>query len=245
MAKTYTTPGGYLPAFCVELESQTHILIAGATGSGKSVAINTLIHGLLLDLPRDVGLVLIDPKRVELSPFRSVPHCLGYASEQGEIDALLRRVVATMEERYTSMQRRGLRKWDGGHIWVIVDEFADLMVTSKKTCKPLLMRIAQLGRACGVHLVIATQRPTRDIISGDIKVNLDCRLALHCPTAQDSRNIIDRNGAETLPAYGQGILRRPSGELVLYDIPYTPDTEIYARIDYWRRQLPLWRRFSA
>lgn len=242
--KTYTTPGGVIPALANLMASQNHILVAGATGSGKSVLLNTFIHSRLLYLPWDAQLVLIDPKRVELRPFAHTPHCIGYASEPDLIHGLLEGVVGLMESRYTEMAQKGWRKYPGRDTWVIIDEFADLMTTDKKRMKPLICRIAQLGRAANIHLILATQRPTRDIIDGQIKVNMDCRIALRCPTRQDSRNIIERGGAEELPAYGYGYILTPPGDLSRMAIPFTPDAEITARVGYWENQnKDRWGRF--
>ena len=120
-------------------------------------------------------------------------------------------------------------------IYIIIDEFADLMTTQKRETMPQIIRLAQLGRAANLHLILATQRPTRDIINGQIKVNLDSRIALRCPTAQDSRNIINTKGAETLPRYGFGYYLTPNGcELV--KIPMTPPEELAARVEWWTSQ---------
>lgn len=183
--------------------SQPHLLIAGATGSGKSQLIHALIyHAFAKHSPEENQLVLIDPKKVELIQYHDLPHTLGYASEPDAIVRLLKNVEQLMDDRYYEMQQARKRKYDGSHIYVFVDEYADLMVTNKKKTKPTLLRIAQLGRACNIHLIIATQRPTADIVDGAIKVNMNSRVALRCPTARDSRNIIEVSGAEELPRYG-------------------------------------------
>ena len=240
MKITWTTPAGNVPALCLSILKQPHILIAGATGSGKSVVINSTIYTALYKSPAQCKLVLIDPKRVELVKYRNLPHTLAYASEPYEIFSALAGVERLMESRYKAMQRRGEVKSQEAEVYVVIDEFADLMTTQKKETLPILCRLAQLGRAANVHLIIATQRPTRDIVNGQIKVNMDCRLALRCPSPRDSINIIDQKGAEALPRYGYGYYQTPEG-LQLVQIPMIAEDELQARIDHWEGQNRLTR----
>lgn len=198
---------------------QPHLLIAGATGSGKSVLINGIVKTIIRTSPND-KLVLIDPKKVELWEYHRDRHTLAYADETAAIVATLRNCIQTMELRYFAMKQTGAKEAPFSHIYVIIDEYADLMITAKKEVQPLIIRLSQLGRAARIHLIMATQRPTRDIITGAIKVNMDSRVALRCPTAQDSRNIINMNGAEKLPRYGKGYYLTPETmHPVLVDIP--------------------------
>ena len=237
MPKQWNTPGGMAAAVCLDMLKQPHILIAGSTGSGKSVLINSLIYTALYKPPTVCGFIMIDPKRVELNQYRPLPHCLRYASEPDEIAATLAAAVALMDDRYKALQAQGLKEWDGGHIYIIIDEFAYLMKTIKKQTLPNFQKIALLGRAAHIHLIAATQRPTKDIINGEIKVNMDSRLALRCPTAQDSRNIINTKGAETLPRFGFGYYLTPETmrpELV--KIPYTDPAGLAARVQWWTDQ---------
>lgn len=233
--KKWNTPGGTASAVCLDMLKQPHLLIAGSTGSGKSVLINTLIYTALYTSPSRTRFILIDPKRVELIDYKQLPHTLIYASEPPDILAALVGAVDLMEERYKRMQAARQKKSTEGDIFVIVDEFADLMTTQKKQTTPLLIRLAQLGRAANIHLILATQRPTKDIVTGQIKVNLDSRVALRCPTPQDSRNIIDRKGAETLPRYGYGFYTTPNG-CELIKIPMTPPEALAERVEWWQAQ---------
>lgn len=237
LQKTYVLPDGAVNPLCADMLDQPHLLIAGATGSGKSVLINSLMWTALHKTPGRNSFVLIDPKRVELRHYAVLPHCIAYASEPDDIVSTLQAVVFHMDERYREMQSQGLRKYTGSHIYVVIDEFADLMTICKKQTLPALCRIAQLGRAANIHLILATQRPTRDIINGQIKVNIDARVALRCPTAQDSRNIINIKGAEELPRYGKGYYVTPETmKPEIIDIPYTSDAEIDTIIRHWTVQ---------
>lgn len=225
-----------VPALFADMEKQTHVLIAGATGSGKSVAENGLLCTIAKhNTPRAAGLVLLDPKKVELYQYTQLPHTIGYADEPGEIAHKLRQVVALMDARYKQMKKRGLRKWDSGKVYVVIDELADLMTTNKAECVPPLRRLAQLGRAAGIGLIVCTQRPTADVIPKFITVNIDARLALHTVTAQDSRNIINTSGAELLPRYGKGLYFTPDTcPAALVDIPYTTQEQTQTVIDFWK-----------
>lgn len=225
--ETYKEVGEWLSA--------PHLLIAGATGSGKSVLIKLLIHDIIAQAPFDAQMILIDPKRVELVQYKDLPHTKDYASEPDEIISSIDYAIDIMEWRYKRMQNAGQRETKDGHLYVIIDEYADLMLTNRKQTESKILRLAQLGRAAHVHLIVATQRTTADIINGAIKVNIDHRFALHCPTARDSRNIIEQKGAETLPMYGQAIYYSPHG-LKKYNIPMVEDAEMDRLIDWWSRQ---------
>lgn len=244
MKRTWTTPGGTVSGLCSDILKQPHTLIAGASNSGKSVLINDIIYTALYQDPSRLQLVLIDPKRVELIDYKPLPHTLRYASEPVEMINTLKWCVDLMETRYTEMQKKRIKKYDGSNIYIFIDEFADLMTTQKKETLPLLQRIAQLGRAANIHLIAATQRPTKDIVNGQIKVNMDSRIALRCPTAQDSRNIINVNGAEQLPRHGFGYYLTPE-RFEKVPIPYITDEELKDRVKWWTKQnKPFWKIFS-
>lgn len=237
MEKIWHTPAGEYPILCADILTQPHTLIAGTTGSGKSVLINALIYAATFKAPPQVGLVLIDPKRVELIQYANMPHVLGYASEPDQIAEIINGTIGLMENRYKEMQNNRQKQSEHKDIFLIIDEFADLMTTQKAQVLPPIQRIAQLGRAAKVHLIIATQRPTRDIIDGRIKVNIDARLALRCPTAQDSRNIINVKGAETLPRFGYGYYLTPDRTTPeLWEIPYTDPAQLAERVEWWESQ---------
>lgn len=237
MSKTWVTPEGEYYEHIKHMTQQHHLLIAGCSGSGKSVLINTLINTLLLESPARLELMLIDPKRVELSEYRKLPHTISYASEHSDIIKLLQSAVALMERRYKEMQRKRLKLYEGKHLYIIFDEFGDLMTTSKKQVEPLIIRLAQLGRAAKVHLILATQNPSRQTITAGIKVNITASVALRCREPIESRMILGCKGAELLPQYGQGYYITPDHSTPqLIPIPKTSDEAIRERVQWWIRQ---------
>ncbi|NBI10237.1 DNA translocase FtsK [Colidextribacter sp. OB.20] len=175
MSRTWTTPAGERYTLYQDMLSQPHLMVAGATGSGKSVVINALIYTALCKFPlsaeskNSVGFIFIDPKRVKLVDYKELPHTLRYASEPAEMVQALEHAMSLTEDRYRLMQRQRAKKWGGGQVYVIIDEFADLMTTNRKQVQPLIQRLAQVGRAAGVHIILATQCPlamTGDCIIG-------------------------------------------------------------------------------
>ena len=228
----YVSPGGQYFKLYADMAAQTHLLIAGATGSGKSVIINGIIYTQLLHCPNKSGFILIDPKRVELVQYKNCPHCLVYASEPADMVRALEKGIAIIDRRYTEMQRRHERKYTGSDVYIVIDELADLMTTNKKQVQPLLQRICQIGRAAKVHVIAATQCPLATVVPTQIKVNFDARVGLRTRSAQDSRNILGLAGCEQLPRYGQGYYMTPEG-IELYNIPMYSDEQINALVAYW------------
>ncbi len=240
MKRVWTTPPGQVYSLYRDMLKQPHLLIAGATGSGKSVVINGLMYTALHDSPAAVQFILIDPKRVELVDYKPLPHTLMYASEPGEMVKALEKAMEITENRYKAMQRQRVKKYPGGALYVIIDELADLMTTARRQVQPLIQRLAQVGRAANVHIIAATQCPLATVIPTPIKVNFDSRVALRTRSAQDSRNILGLTGCECLPRYGQGYYMTPDG-LTLYNIPMQPQEDINALVTYWKRHSrPRW-----
>lgn len=231
----WITPRGQMNNFYIDGLNQYHLLIAGATGSGKSVIVNGLIYTALYQAPTQVQFILIDPKRVELSMYRSLPHTIAYASEPDTMIQALYQAMDITETRYTEMQKRGLRKYDGSHIYIVIDEFADLMTTCKRTVKPLIQRLAQIGRAAKVHIWLCTQTPISAVLPTEIKCNFDSRIGLRTRSTQDSRNILGMAGLETLPIYGECVYMTPR-ELSRYYVPYYNDYTLQERVKHWTRQ---------
>ena len=235
MQRTYQTPSGRVYSLYRDMLEQPHLLVAGATGSGKSVVINGMIYTALYHSPAAAQFILIDPKRVELVEYRNLPHTLVYVSEPAEMVDALRYALTVTERRYKAMQTRRERRYNGGAVYVIIDELADLMTTNKREVMPLLQRLCQIGRAANVHVIAATQCPLSAVIPTPIKVNFDSRVALRTRSKQDSRNILERPGCELLPRYGQGYYMTPEG-LTLYNIPMISDTARETLINWWESQ---------
>lgn len=238
-SEKHRTPGGRYSLLYADMADQTHLLIAGRTGSGKSVVVNGIIHSLLIGrLCSEEQLILIDPKRVELSMWKNTPHCIGYASDN-PVDRLqaLNLAISIIEKRYTQMERDCVKRYAGGDVHVIVDELADMLTTQKNDVLPLLQRIGQIGRAAKVHLIACTQCPTAQILSTQLRCNFDSILGLRTRTAQDSRNITGLKGCEKLPEHGQGYYITPKKEGIV-DLPMIDDAELYRVARHWsNRQL--------
>lgn len=242
MRKTWTTPQGDYYELYKDMLKQPHLLIAGATGSGKSVVINGLIYTALYDSPAAVEFILIDPKRVELVDYKTLPHTLKYASEPGDMVQALELAMTITESRYKTMQAQRVKKYGGGAVYVIIDELADLMTTDRRHVQPIIQRLCQIGRAANVHVIAATQCPLAAVIPTPIKVNFDSRVALRTRSAQDSRNILGVKGCELLPRYGQGYYMTPDG-LKLYNIPMQTPDELSRQVTYWKRTRPRYKLF--
>jgi len=227
----YTTPKGRIYTLYKDMLAQPHLLIAGATGSGKSVVINGIIHTALFNSPAKVGFIFIDPKRVELKDYKYIPHTLIYASEPNDMIQGLEYGIQIIERRYKSMVTK---KYEGSDIYIVIDELADLMTTNKRQVMPLIQRICQIGRASRVHVIAATQCPLSAVIPTPIKVNFDSRVALRTRSKQDSRNITGFTGCEKLPRYGKGYYMTPE-QYTLYNIPMIDQTEQRRIIEYWEQ----------
>ncbi len=199
----------------VDLGKLPHVLVAGATGSGKSVCINSIICSLLYRLPPDeLKFIMIDPKRVELKLYDGLPHLITEViDDPDDANKALKWAVDDMERRYQTLSEAGCRDINSynqqvdpedklPYLVIIVDELADLMFTNKKECELSITRIAQKARAVGIYLVLATQRPSTDVITGLIKANMPARIACRVSSGTDSRGVIDQNGAETLLGNG-------------------------------------------
>lgn len=204
----------------VDLAEMPHLLIAGATGSGKSVGINTLLISLLMRAsPEDLQMILIDPKQLELAMYEGIPHLLmPVLTDPQKATVALRWVVKEMERRYSVLQQAGVRNIQSfktnptesmPYLLVVIDELADLMLTASADIELLIQRLAQKARACGIHMVLATQRPSVDVITGVIKANLPSRIAYQVFSRHDSRTILDQIGAENLLGKGDLLLMTP------------------------------------
>lgn len=233
---TYVTPGGYTYVICNKLLDATHVLIAGTTGSGKSVLINDIMLSVITrKTPISANLVLIDPKRVELSKYKDLPFTQRYAQEPHEAVRVLGDVIAVMENRYKRMEKDHVMTWSGCALYVVIDELADLMISSfRNMIKQRLQRILQLGRAAGIHVIAATQAPNRKIIPAELVLNFTDRVALRCLSPIESRQIIGINGAECLPRYGEALYQSSDGYKRI-GIPLVPEADLQERINHWKR----------
>lgn len=231
---TYERPAMAYWSFCKELLDVPHLLIAGSTGSGKSVLINSIIYTAMgTSTPASCEFVLIDPKKMELYEYANLPFTIAYCDEARAALVALDNVINIMFRRCEQARQQHMKEYNGSHIYVIIDEYADLAITAKRAFQERVTRIAQLGRAARIHLIIATQRPTADTINAAVKTNMDYRIALHTAEAQHSRNIIGMNGAENLPI-GQGLYYTPRG-VTLQAIPMTSPEDLTGRCNWWRQ----------
>ncbi len=240
------------PIIC-DLAKMPHLLIAGATGSGKSVCVNAMINSILFRAsPKEVRMILVDPKVVELQCYNNIPHLLiPVVSDPHKAAGALEWAVAEMMERYNKFKEKGVREITGYNnkledgeeymprIVIIIDELADLMMTCRKDVEERICRLAQLARAAGIHLVVATQRPSVDVITGLIKANIPSRIAFKVSSYVDSRTILDRPGAEKLLGYGD-MLYLPNGEFTPIRVQgcFLTDEEVNNITDFIRRANP-------
>ncbi|QHN05306.1 DNA translocase FtsK [Granulicella sp. WH15] len=243
-----------------DLASMPHVLIAGSTGSGKSVAINAMIMSVLFkSTPEQVRMILVDPKRVELGMYEGIPHLFTPIITEAKLAAnALRNAVREMERRLKLLAANHVRNidqfnklFDSGseylfedvnqeplpYIIIIIDELADLMMLDRSNVEESITRLAQMARAVGIHLILATQRPSVDVITGLIKANVPTRMSFRLATKVDSRTIIDSNGAESLLGRGDMLYLPPgTSRLQRVHAPFVTEKEISAVTEFWRAQ---------
>jgi S-DNA-T family DNA segregation ATPase FtsK/SpoIIIE len=245
-----------------DLGGMPHLLIAGSTGTGKSVAINAMIMSMLYKAtPEELRLILVDPKRLELGVYEGVPHLYTPIITEPKVAAnVLRNAVREMERRLKLLASRGVRNIDQynrlfdqsdtpslfaedleeqpiPYIVIVIDELADLMMLDSHNVEESVTRLAQMARAVGIHLVLATQRPSVDVITGLIKANFPARVSFRVATKVDSRTILDANGAEALLGKGD-LLYLPAGSARVHRLhaPYVTEKEIAAVVEFWKAQ---------
>jgi S-DNA-T family DNA segregation ATPase FtsK/SpoIIIE len=240
-----------------------HLLIAGTTGSGKSVCVNVIISSILFRMPPDrVKFIMIDPKRVELNVYSDIPHLLApVVNDPRQAAAALLWAVQQMEERLTIFSQLRVRNIDGynalasgerqtssgvptddlklmPHIVIIIDELADLMIIAKNEVEEFIVRLAQMSRAAGIHLIIATQRPSVNVLTGIIKANFPSRIAFRVSAKVDSRTILDTNGAETLLGRGDMLYSAAGTKPMRVQGAFLSDEEVEGLTDFLRKQNP-------
>ena len=230
----------------IDLSKTPHLLVAGTTGSGKSVFINTLLASLLYKFsPSELRLILIDPKMLELSVYNDIAHLLTpVVTEPKKAIIALKWVCKEMERRYSMMNEEGTRNLEGYNqkaseklpfIVVFIDEMADLMMTAGKEVEHYVQRLAQMARACGIHLVMATQRPSVDIITGSIKANFPSRVSFQVASKYDSRTILGEIGAEQLLGNGDMLMTKNGANLIRYQSAFISDNEVNKLISEIKR----------
>ena len=221
----------------IDLSKTPHLLVAGTTGSGKSVFINTLLTSILYKFsPEDLRLILIDPKMLELSVYNDIAHLLTpVVTEPKKAIIALKWVCKEMERRYSLMNEESTRSLEGynqksieklPYIVVFIDEMADLMMTAGKEVEHYVQRLAQMARACGIHLVMATQRPSVDIITGSIKANFPSRISFQVASKYDSRTVLGEIGAEQLLGNGDMLMSKNGSNLIRYQSAFISDSEV-------------------
>ncbi len=271
-SKAFTDAGGPLnmvlgkniagKPFVAELSKMPHLLVAGATGAGKSVGLNAILMSLLYTTqPDDMQLLLIDPKRIEMAVYADLPHLVHpVVTEMQFAKTALEWAVAEMDKRYEAMARLGVRNITGynqklkelgdnrppelaeleplPYLVIIIDELADLMLTAAREVETSIVRLAQLARAAGIHMILATQRPSVDVVTGIIKANFPCRISFQVTSKHDSRTILDMVGAEHLLGKGDMLYKPSGGRLMRLHGPFVPDEEVQAVVSHWKRQSP-------
>lgn len=227
--------------------NQTHLLIAGATGAGKSTVVNGIIHAALFNSPAVAQFILIDPKGCELDEYKHLPHTLMYADAANDpreqpmqaIISALEYAMSLHQQRLSEMKRRKLRSYDGSDIYVIIDELMILMTRAKRKILPLLQDLLSLTRCTRIHIIGCTQSPVAKVLPTELKCNWDSRIALRTVCAQDSRNIIGIAGCESFP--DPVIEHRAMGyyrhgcSMEVYELARIDDTKRQRLIDYWMK----------
>jgi S-DNA-T family DNA segregation ATPase FtsK/SpoIIIE len=245
-----------------DLAKMPHLLVAGATGAGKSVGINCFLLSLLYKAgPEEVKLLLVDPKRIELAPYAELPHLVHpVVTDMNLAKSALEWAVFDMDCRYEKMAKLGVRNIEGynkklasmgsnipeefenmkpmPYLVIIIDELADLMMTAAKDVEQCIVRLAQLARAAGIHLVVATQRPSVDVVTGLIKANFPTRISFFVTSKFDSRTILDGVGAERLLGRGDMLFKPSGGKLKRMHGAYVDETEIAHVVNFWKNCVP-------
>ena len=246
MKLTYTLPAGltYRP-YLINLIENNHTLIAGATGAGKSVLENNILYALLCtNYPGKVAsgngckFVFFDPKKVELDIYKNIPHCLYYADNMPDIEQILTELRSIIDNRLETMKKNHLKQSNAAKIYVFIDELVDIMLSTRaRFIVDQIKDIISISRACNVFFIFLTQAPNRKIIKPEIILNCNCRIALFCNNAIESRQIIGDDTAAGLPLHGRGIVQQNINRYYI-DIPLISDDKINNIVRFWEQQKP-------
>lgn len=248
--------------YMADLTDMPHLLVAGATGAGKSVCLNAILISFLYRLhPSQMRLLLIDPKRIEMAMYAELPHLSHpVVTEMADAKNALEWAVHEMERRYKTMARLGVRDITSynkklaaykhelppdyadmepfPYLVIVIDELADLMMTAAKDVETCIVRLAQLARAAGIHMILATQRPSVNVVTGLIKVNFPCRISFQVTSKYDSKTILDESGAEHLLGRGDMLFKPKGGHMKRLHGPFLRDGEVQMVVDYWKSKMP-------
>ncbi|MBO7677446.1 MAG: hypothetical protein J6S49_08030 [Erysipelotrichaceae bacterium] len=252
MTLTYNLPfGGTYAPYLIDMIQGNHVLIAGTTGAGKSVLENSILYALLattypantVDGTQGAQLVLLDPKKVELWQYKNLPHTMLYADTIPDIKTALESIRVMIEERLNRMRKRGERKSSECPVYIFIDELVDLVTnkTHGKEIVRLFADTASISRAANVFYVALTQSPARAIIPAQFKLLFNCRVALFCNNAVESRQIIDDDSATTLPEHGIAIVQQNINRYKI-KIPFYSDEELNRLVRHWEKQHPIINR---
>lgn len=236
--KYWENPGGMRYWLFAEdyLNDPGHLLIAGTTGSGKSVAIDDILWTMTaVRTPGSARYLLIDPKRVSLKKWNDTPFSLGYASENRQIIRAMDYAINLMMDRFKEMDRQGVDIYQGPAVYVVIDELGDLMTTCRREFLPRAQRLLQLGRAAKVFCIMGSQSPSRKVLCAELLINVTHRLGLRCKSAIESRQVIGMPGCESLPRYGQGYWDDPNGTKLI-TVPMTSRSDIEERVRWWSKR---------
>lgn len=246
--------------YMADLSKMPHLLVGGTTGAGKSVSLNAMLISLLYKLqPDELKLLLIDPKRVEMAVYADLPHLVHpVVTEMSDARTALEWAIHEMQSRFDTIGQLGVRSVAAynqrlasfgnrppeifahlkpiPYLVIVIDELADLMMTAAKEVESSIQRLLQLARAAAIHLILATQRPSVDVVTGLLKANLNCRVAFQVISRPDSRTILDQTGAEQLLGKGDMLFKPPAGPLQRLHAPFLSDDEIQTVVNYWKQQ---------
>ncbi len=246
--------------YLADLAKMPHLLVAGATGAGKSVCLNGILISLLLRMrPEEMRLLLVDPKHIEMAVYADTPHLIHpVVTEINDAKNALNWAVHEMERRYKALARLCVRNIAAynqklaafkqdlppdfadlesmPYLVIVIDELADLIMTASREVEASIVRLAQKARACGIHLILATQRPSVDVVTGLIKTNFPCRISFQVTSGHDSKTILDQTGAEHLLGKGDMLFKPSGGQLQRLHGPFLSDDEVQAVVNYWKKQ---------